>query len=568
MRRKNDNDDQLNNAPANVAGLGASKRDFLKMAVATGVGLGLGGGASLAGASTQPVVTTSAGSVEGVIDEGIYTFKGIRYGADTSGAGRFMPPRKPTPWKGVKPALQYGPACPQTRPGETSRLSEGESEDCLTLNVWTPGLKDNTRRPVMVWLHGGGLWRLSAAGDDQAGNHIADRGDVVMVSPNHRIGVLGFAYLEGLDKKYQGSSLVGMLDLVLALEWVRDNIEAFGGDPENVTIFGQSGGGQKVSLLMAMPSAQGLFHKAIIQSGPAPLTLEAPYANRLASRLVNKLNIAHDSISKLHERSVTEILDKYYEIFDEIGGYGVMGVIQDFAPVAGTTLLPQQPFWDKAPAYSSHVPLMIGCTRTEMTEYTLFADPNAAAMDFALALERLKPIFGDDTAKVLAHYQQHHAGKSAWEVYSLILSDWPTRLYSTHIADVKATQAGAPAYLYRMDWETTAKDGVLMSPHAIDIQFVLGTVAETRPFNQQLEARWKMSDLMLSSWVSFAREGRPTVAGGPDWPAYNTDNKRVFRFDLPPAVTANPDAADLQLLRSMLPNLRTVATYHPAAKEL
>ncbi len=531
------------------------------MAIAVGVGLGVGG-ARLAEAGASPIANTTAGLVEGTVQQGIYTFKGIRYGANTAGAGRFMPPKKPAPWKGVKQALTYGPACPQTRPGEKSRLPEGESEDCLTLNVWTPGLKDSARRPVMVWLHGGGLWRLSAAGDDQAGNHIAARGDVVMVSPNHRIGVFGFAYLESLDGVYQGSSLAGMLDLVLALEWVRDNIEEFGGDPGNVTIFGQSGGGQKVSLLMAMPSAQGLFHKAIIQSGPAPLTLEAPYASWLATRLVSKLGIAKNEISKIHKRSSAEILDKYYEIFDEIGGYGVMGVIQDFAPVAGSALLPEQPFWHKAPAVSSHIPLIIGSTRTEMTEYTLLADPDAFSMDFTLALEKLRPIFGDDSAIVLEHYKKHHASKSAWEVYSLILSDWPTRLYSARIAEAKARQAGAPVYMYRMDWETADKEGVLMSPHAIDIQFVLGTVDETPPFHKQLRERWKMTDLMLSGWVSFARHGRPRVAGGPDWPPYDTHNKRVFRFDLPPGVTKNPDEEDLRFIRSILPNLRKVATYH------
>ncbi len=411
----------------------------------------------------------------------------------------------------------------------------------------------------MVWLHGGGLWRLSAAGDWQSGHNFSPRGDVVMVSPNHRIGVLGFAHFEDINPDYPGSSHVGMLDLVQVLIWVRENIEEFGGDPDNVTIFGQSGGGQKVSLLLAMPEAQGLFHKAVIQSGPAPLSLERPYANELATSLLDNMAVKYDDTKAIETADLNQILTSYYEIFDEIGGYGVMGVIQDFAPVVDGVHLPQQPFWHKAPEFSRHIPLIIGSTRTEMTEYTLAEHPDAASMDFTGAVEMLKPIFAEDTEMLVNHYRQDHPDASAWEVFSLIKSDWPTRLYSLLIADLKADQKGAPVYVYRMEWETEDRGGVLMSPHAIDIQFVLDTAHATPPVDLQVAERAKMTGYMLSAWTSFAKTGAPVVNKGPTWPQYNSATKPTFHFNLQCGVSEYPDADDMEFLKKNMDKYRVVA---------
>ena len=516
----------------------------------------------LASAAPESVLAkTRSGPVRGVRVTGINTFKGIPYGADTGGPGRFLRAKPPIPWRQARDALEYGPACAQSDPSSAHRrIQEPESEDCLTLNVWTPGLRDGGKRPVMVWFHGGGLWRLSAAGDSQAGHHISRRGNVVMVSPNHRIGVFGFASLEELaPDTFPAASHLGMFDLVLALEWVRDNIEEFGGDPENVTIMGQSGGGQKVSLLMAMPAARGLMHKAIIQSGPMPLSLSRPYARSLGERLLGKLAIQPPQARRMQALTTAEILRGYYSLFHEMGGFGVLGIVQDFAPVVDGVNLPQEPFWYGAPESSARVPLLIGTTRTEMTEYTLDSDPNAFRMDYGQIERKLAKLFGTDARDIVAGYRQRHPGASAWEVYSLILSDWPTRLFSIRIADAKVRQGVAPVFVYRMDWKTLERDGLLMSPHAIDIPFVLDTTDAEPGVVSQSDERRHMADQMSEAWIAFARTGNPQHPGIPKWPRYDSGSRPTMLFNINSRVDGNPDGADLQALQKNLSSYTVIA---------
>jgi para-nitrobenzyl esterase len=507
------------------------------------------------------IANTRWGPVRGVRVTRINTFKGIPYGADTGGRERFRRPRPPLPWHEARDALEYGPACAQSDPSSPHRrIQEPESEDCLTLNVWTPGLRDGGKRPVMVWFHGGGLWRLSAAGDSQAGHHISRRGDVVMVSPNHRIGVFGFAPLEEFaPDTFPAASHLGMFDLVMALEWVRDNIEEFGGDPGNVTIMGQSGGGQKVSLLMAMPAAQGLFHKAIIQSGPMPLSLSPPYARSLGERLLGKLAIPPAQVQRMRALTTEEILKGYYSLFHEMGGFGVLGIVQDVAPVVDGVNLPQEPFWYRAPAYSAGVPLLIGTTRTEMTEYTLDRDPNAFRLDYGQVAAQLAALFGPDAPEIVAGYRRRHPGASSWEVYSLILSDWPTRLFSIHIADAKVRQDRAPVFVYRMDWKTLERDGLLMSPHAIDIQFALDTTDAVPGEVAQLDERRHMADQMSEAWIAFARTGHPNHPGIPEWPRYDPGHRPTMLFNISSRVAGDPDGADLRALQKNLSSYTVVA---------
>lgn len=458
-------------------------------------------------------------------------------------------------------AFADGPMAPQLDPSSGGRTAEGaaaESEDCLTLNVWTPALADERKRPVMVWLHGGGLWRLSAAGAYQDGARFAANNDVVMVSPNHRLNVLAHAYFDEFDPAFAGSSSAGILDLVLALEWVRDNIEEFGGDPENVTIFGQSGGGQKVSLLMAMPAAHGLFHKAIIQSGPAPLALERPYAKELAARLLALLEIPQNRVRDIRNVPLNDIMRAYYRIFEEIGGFGVMGVIQDFAPVVDNVALPQHPFWHGASPLSKHIPLLIGTVRTEMTEYFLAGNPDAPQRDLQAVVAQLEPIFGADAAAIVAHYRAAHPQADLWEVDALIRADWPTRLFTQRIAD-EQSKVGAPVWLYRMDWETKARNGLLMSPHAVDIPFVLDTVGSEPVEAGQLEEQARMMQQMSAAWVSFARNGAPRAPTFPEWTPYNLATRPTLLFDLQSRMVDDPDGADLERLKRNLANYRVVA---------
>ncbi|MXP27111.1 carboxylesterase family protein [Altererythrobacter indicus] len=515
---------------------------------------------------------TRYGPVIGKVEQGALAFKGIPYGAPTSGSGRFMPPTPPQPWSTPLRAFDYGPTAPQSDPQdalESGAADARESEDCLTLNVWTPSLNDQRKRPVMVWLHGGGLWRLSAAGDYQAGTHLAAHSDVVMVSPNHRLNVLAHAYLDEYDPAFAGSSSAGMLDLVLALKWVRDNIEEFGGDPDNVTIFGQSGGGQKVSFLMAMPAAAGLFHKAIIQSGPAPLALEKPYARELSARLLTLLDIPKNRVRDIQNVPLDAIMRAYYQIFEELGGFGVMGVIQDFAPVVDDVALPQHPFWNGASPLSRDVPLMIGCTRTEMTEYFLASNPGAAKRDFAAVTAQLEPVFGMQAPAVVAHYRATHPTASPWEVDALIRSDWPTRLFTQRIADEQVKLGGAPVWMYRMDWQTTARDGLLMSPHAIDIPFVLDTVGTEPVEPGQLAEQQRMMQQMNNAWVSFARNGNPQNKYIPPWQPYNSTSRPTMIFNLHSHMANDPDGSDLAFLKKDLANLEVVAggVTHPPVLE-
>ena len=504
-------------------------------------------------------VPTTGGPVRGAWVRGVATFKGIPYGAPVSGAGRFRPATAPGPWRAPFAALDYGPACPQSDPSNPHRrVQEREDEDCLTLNVWTPALNDGRKRPVMVWLHGGGLWRLSAAGESQAGYGLAASGDVVMVSPNHRIGVFGFLHLADMDPAFAGSSHLGMLDLVLALQWVRDNIAEFGGDPDNVTIMGQSGGGQKVSLLMAMPAARGLFHKAIIQSGPMPLSLKADHANDLAARLIGHCGLQKGDAKALQALPVEALLNGYYRLFREIGGFGVLGIVQDVAPVVDGVTLPQQPFWNGASDLVANIPLMIGSTGTEMTEYMLDIDPNLGGVTHAGIADSIRFLFGGDADRIAADYIAHHPGLSGWETLSLIRSDWPTRLFSLRIADAKAAQP-APVHMYRMDWRTTERHGLLMSPHAIDIPFALNTVGAPDLQTGQLGEQHRMAEQMSRAWIAFARTGNPWHRGLPRWPRYDASRRATMLFNLTSHIADDPDGADIRTLERNIGHYRLVA---------
>ena len=269
--------------------------------------------------TSSVTVDTAYGQVRGVEVDGIKTFKGIPYGASTAGKNRFMPPVNPARWTGVRDALQYGPTAPQ------SATLNGQGEDCLVLNVWTPAIKDGRKRPVMFWCHGGGFASGSGSSPGTDGTNLARRGDVVVVTVNHRLNVLGFTYLGAQElggADFEQSGDVGMLDIVHALKWVRDNIEQFGGDPNTVMIFGQSGGGRKVGTLLGMPSAKGLFHRAIIESGPTIKLVERDQATRVAERLISKLQLGRNEVRELQKMPVEKIMAAYFDVRQRHGRRG------------------------------------------------------------------------------------------------------------------------------------------------------------------------------------------------------------------------------------------------------
>ena len=405
----------------------------------------------------------------------------------------------------------------------------------------------------MVWFHGGGFAVGSAAGLWQDGGRLSRRGNVVVVSPHHRLNVLGHLFLDPLNDEFAGAGNAGLLDLALALTWVRDNIGRFGGDPGNVTIFGQSGGGQKVSMLLAMPAAAGLFHRAIIQSGPAPKALEPAYAADMAQRLLAKLGVSPRELSWLRRLTLDQIMRAYFQVFRETGGYGVLGILQGFAPVVDGRILPRHPFYRDAPAISAEVPLLIGTTRTEMTLNTLHGEPAADGMDEHALRGHLTGLFGSDAERVIQAYRMAHPSISPWELYAIITSDWPTRLYSIWIAEAKAKLERAPVFMYRTDWQTPVAGGRLLSPHAIDIGFVLDDTPYTTSFDGGGPVVNRLAGQMSEAWLAFARRGDPNTRSLPRWPSYQPDARRAtMLFDARCRVVDDPDGSDRRALDAIV----------------
>src|SRR5688572_32649059 len=336
------------------------------------------------------VADTTYGRVRGTEVSGIKIFKGIPYGATTTGKNRFMPPVAPAKWSGVRDAISYGPSAPQSEPGARRAASAlavaaaglpAESEDCLVLNVWTPAVHDNRKRPVMFWCHGGGFATGSGSSPVTEGLNLARRGDVVVVTINHRLNVLGFTSLEEAGgAEFASSGDVGMVDIVAALHWVRDNISQFGGDPNTVMVFGQSGGGRKVATLLAMPSAKGLFHRAIIESGATLQLVEREQAARVASELLTTLGLDKARVRELQALPVDRIMAAYFAVVRRMN---VDQMTHGFSPVVDGTVVPRHPFHPTASPVSADVPLMLGSTRTELTS-------SAAESDFMLSEDAMR----------------------------------------------------------------------------------------------------------------------------------------------------------------------------------
>lgn len=498
----------------------------------------------------DPIVATASGQVRGATRNSIYAFKGIPYGASTAGRGRFLPPQKPEPWSGVRDALRYGASSPQPEGGLGVMLSlsggaepEPLSEDCLYLNVWTPALNDGGKRPVMFWCHGGGFTMGSGSAGFYEGTSLARRGNAVIVTVNHRLGPLGYCYLGELaGEEYAASGNVGMLDLVAALEWVRDNIAAFGGDPGNVTIFGESGGGAKVSILMAMPAAQGLFHRAIIQSGPALRVSPRAKAIHRAEKLLRELEIAPGEIERLRDLPIERLFEANARINpNALAGWG---------PVMDGGVIPQQPFDPVAPTISANVPLLIGTNKDEITLFTL-ADAGLATLDEAGLSARVSQFAGAKTDELIAAYRGAQPQGSPADIYTAIGSDRMMRINSITLAERKYAQGAAPVYMYLFTWETSILNGRLKSTHALEIPFVFDNLAYAVGFTGGGgPERQGIADAMSEAWLAFARTGAPD----PNWPAYTPEARATMIFDRESRVEHDPAGPQRQAWGDMLIN--------------
>ena len=485
--------------------------------------------------SSVAVAQTANGKVAGYIQDGVTIFKGIPYAK----ANRFEAPVQADSWEGIRSCRQYGPVSPQgARSGWANdeiafafNWNDGvQGEDCLRLNVWTPAL-DSRKRPVMVWLHGGGY----SAGSGQElpsydGTSLAFAEDVVVVSINHRLNVLGFLDLSAYGEKYAKSANAGLLDIVASLKWVRDNIAAFGGDPSNVTIFGQSGGGGKVTTLLATPCAKGLFHKAIVQSGSMLRTMESKYSRKIGIATVRNLGLDASSIDKISEVPYGELLaageKAIAQVKAEADRDGVASFIFGWAPTVDGAVLPSQPFDPQAPAMSADIPMIIGTTRHEFSMTTYVPALRNAGREEVIGI--LKGRYGEGTERFLELFAKAYPGSKPADMLD---ADFVFRPSAIEQALRKSLQGAAPVYMYMFNWESPVLDGILRSTHCMEIPFVFNNADRHASMTGGGAQAMKLASKMSHCWAEFARCGKPSAEGLPEWEPFEAEKRAVMFFD-------------------------------------
>jgi para-nitrobenzyl esterase len=495
--------------------------------------------------SLSLVVEIATGKTRGAVAGGIHAFKSIPYGAPTGGANRFLPPQPVAPWTGTRDALAYHGKAPQS-PAQVKRRSEmdgvlgpldtaPETEDCLTLNVWTPGTAG--KRPVMVWLHGGAFAYGSGNRAVTEGANLAKRGDVVVVSVNHRLNICGYLHLEDIGgERFAGSGNAGSLDMVAALEWVRENITAFGGDPANVTIFGESGGGGKVSALLVMPAAKGLFYRAVIQSGAAVRFTTRERANALAEAVVKQLG----GIDKLPDVPLDKLLGAIVPASRAAGprAYPLLDRY-DFGPVVDGAVVTQHPAEPSTSPLGDDMPLMIGGTSHEAS---LFLDDDAVwhrTLSEEQLRDRIAAVAGPEIDAALALYRERLPGASPTDrlITALTGSNFSVRTWL--YAERRAARGGAPVYHYSLDWASPFAGGRMGAHHAMDLPFVFDTT-EVPLSTKGADGAAELAAAMSATWAAFARTGKPDNAAIPAWPAYSPETRATMVFDTRCRVVDDP----------------------------
>jgi para-nitrobenzyl esterase len=525
-----------------------------------GLGFGLTGPGFAAPGKKQDVqnvvAETSRGRVRGANTDGIRVFKGIPYGASTDGPNRFREAQPAVAWTGVRDALAYGPMCPQEirpRPSFTASWAAKStmSEDCLVLNIWTPALRDHHKRPVMVWFHGGGFSTGSGGNPVYDGTNLARKGDVVVVTLNHRLNVFGHLYLArsgGAD--YAESGNLGILDLVAALRWIHTNIAEFGGDPANVTIFGQSGGGAKVSMLMAMPPTRGLFHRAIVQSGSQLDGLTMDEANATAMAFLKAVDVPITDLPRLRKLPYDQLLAGMRKVMQTPGAQA------HFSPVVDGKFLPRAPWTPDGPASSATIPMMIGTTKTETTALIGASDSSAFSLDDAGMRKKLAGwIPANDIDRVVAGYRKWQPEATPSDLFFAITTARRVRQQAWIQAERKAAQNAASVWLYELDWETPVDGGKWKSPHSLDLAFMFDNVAKSESMVGRGSDPRSLADQMSAAWLAFARTGNPNNRAVPQWAPFRVPERTTMVFDVK-SRTVNDFRGDERQLLASLPVYR------------
>ena len=511
-------------------------------------------------------VTTRFGRLRGASDGRVATFKGIPYAAAPLGPMRFKPPAPSIPWAGVREAFQFGPQSLQTSAdlalmGDSAVIgmmfeppeNTPNSEDCLYLNVWAPA--GGGRHPVMFWCHSGGFFSGSGAMPHCDGANLAAAGQVVVVTVNHRLGLLGFLHLHDLaGDAYLGSGNAGLLDLVAALTWVRENVAAFGGDPDNVTLFGESGGGAKVGALMSMPRARGLFQRAIIQSGAWARYREPEDATDIAFAVFEHLGLDHGDTQGLREVSVQRILEAQHVSMKRLmqRPQPIDGSITDrhLGPVRDAEVLPYHPRSVPALSLSAHVPLLMGTNRDEGT-FFLSADPELYSLDEAGLLARVQGLLGERAADVIEAYRRLSPRATPTDWMIEIMTDEIIRMPSIAQVERKLAVGSAPVYAYLFAYETDVMGGRLRSPHGVEIPFAFDNVVTDR-FAGSDPRRIELAKCVSGAWAEFARSGRPACSKLPEWPAYEGQNRATMVLDIVSEVVLDPERERRLIWRDLL----------------
>jgi para-nitrobenzyl esterase len=475
---------------------------------------------------------TTYGKVQGIQTTGIKQFKGIPYGASTAGRNRFMPPKKPAAWSGVRECFAHGQISPQALTDLRSEYGimihwdyqpGGMGEDCLVLNIWTPGLKDGAKRPVLVSFHGGGFTTGSGNALGFDGAQLARRGDVVVVTVNHRLASFGYTHLTdlGAPPEFAYAGVTGIMDLTASLEWVRDNIENFGGDKNKVMIFGQSGGGAKTSVMLATPAAKGLFHRAAVQSGSSLRLTPTDRATRATEVLLKQLNIPKERITDLQKISWQQLLEAQVAASAAVPGTG-------FSPVLDGKYLSHHPFDPVAPPESADIPLIVSTT---------LEDAALGLTNFDLTEAGLKEIlqkrFADKSEAILELYRKTYPDKSPFLVQAMISTDAGFRRSAFKQAELKAAQGKGPIYMYQWNWPTPSFGGKFGAVHGLD---VAASFREARDGGDMA----RVADQLSSAWIAFAKTGDPNNAMLPKWPTFDAQQRATMVFDTPTRVESDP----------------------------